>query len=93
MHKGIGCRQKWVYVASSQLSTVSPTLLDVHKLGAEIGVCISQLVRLAWCCTSVLDFNSKNLQLTSKLFTQGYRYYKLRKTLGKFFRSYSDLLS
>ena len=36
---------------------------------------------------------SQNLQITSKLLTQGYRYHKLRKTFGKFFRSYSDLLS
>ena len=43
--------------------------------------------------TSVLDFHSKNLQITSKLLTQGYRYHKLRKTFGKFFRSYSELLS
>ena len=35
----------------------------------------------------------KNLQLTSKLQTQGYIYHKLRKTFGMFFRSYSDLLS
>ena len=27
--------------------------------------------------------NSKNLQITSKLLTQGYRYQKLRKTFGK----------
>ena len=52
-----------------------------------------QLVRFARCCTSVLEFNSKNLQITSKLLTQGYRYHKLRKTFGKFFRSYSELLS
>ena len=44
-------------------------------------------------CTSVLDFHSKNLQITSKLLTQSYRYHKLRKTFGKFFRSYSELLS
>ena len=25
--------------------------------------------------------------------TQGYRYHKLRKTFGKFFKSYSELLS
>ena len=50
-------------------------------------------VRFARCCTSVLDFHSKNLQITSKLLTQGYRYHKLRKTFGKFFRSYSELLS
>ena len=49
--------------------------------------------RFARCCTSVLDFHSKNLQITSKLLTQGYRYHKLRKTFGKFFKSYSELLS
>ena len=65
---------------------------DVPRL-LSYGVYISQLVRFARCCTSVSDFNSKNLQLTSKLLTQGYRYHKLRKTFGKFFRSYSDLLS
>ena len=53
----------------------------------------SQLVRFARCCASVLDFHSKNLQITSKLLTQGYRYHKLRKTFGKFFRSYYELLS
>ena len=55
-------------------------------------VYISQLVRFARCCTSFSDFNSKNLQITSKLLTHGYRYHKLRKTFGKFFRSYSDHL-
>ena len=65
---------------------------DVPRLPSN-GVYISQLVRFARCCTSVSDFNSKNLKLTSKLLTQGYRYHKLRKTFGKFFRSYSDLLS
>ena len=57
------------------------------------GIYISQLVRFARCCTSVLDFHYKNLQITSKLLTQGYRHHKLRKTFGKFFRSYSELLS
>ena len=46
---------------------------DVPRL-PSYGVYISQLVRFA----SVLDFNSKNLQLMSKLLTQGYRYHKLR---------------
>ena len=57
------------------------------------GIYISQLVRFARFCTSVLDFHSNNLQIASKLLTQGYRYHKLRKTFGKFFRSYSELLS
>ena len=64
---------------------------DVPRL-PSYGIYISQLVRFARCCTSVFDFHSKNLQITSKLLTQGYRYHKLRKTFGKFFRSYSDIL-
>ena len=62
--------------------------LDSHRM-----VFTFLMVRFARCCTSVSDFNSKNLQFTSKLLTQGYRYHNLRKTFGKFFRSYSDLLS
>ena len=65
---------------------------DVPRL-PSYGIYILQLVRFARCCTSVLDFHSQNLQVTSKLLTQGYRYLKLRKTFGKCFRSYSELLS
>ena len=65
---------------------------DVHRL-PSYGIYISQLIRFARCCTSVSDFHSKNLQITSKLLTQGYRYHKLRKSFGKFFSTYSDLLS
>ena len=77
---------KWEYFNFPWLSG------DVPRL-QSYGIYISQLVRFARCCTSVLDFHSKNLQITSKLLTQGYRYHKLRKTFGKFFRSYSELLS
>ena len=54
---------------------------------------ISQLVRFPRCCTGVFDFLSKNLQITSKLFTHGNRYQKLRKTFWKLFRSFPVLLS
>ena len=54
---------------------------------SSYGIYISQLDRFARCCTCVFDFNSSNLQITSKLLTQSYRYHKLRC------RSYSDLLS
>ena len=63
------------------------TFPDSHR------IYISQLVRFARCCNSVLDFHSKNLEITSILLAQGYRYQKLRKTFGKFLRSYSTLLS
>ena len=69
---------------------------DVPRL-PSYGIYISQLVRFARCCTSVLDFHSKNLQITSKLLTQCCRYHKnktsFEKTFGKFFISYSELLS
>ena len=65
---------------------------DVPRL-PSYGIYISQLVRFARCCNSVFDFHSKNLQITSKPLTQGDRYHKLRKTFGKFFRSYSGRLS
>ena len=50
---------------------------DVPRL-PSYGVYISQLARFARCCTSVFDFNSKNLEITSKVLAQDYRYHKLR---------------
>ena len=41
---------------------------DIPRL-PSYGIYISQLARFAICCTSVLDFHSKNLQITSKLLT------------------------
>ena len=40
-----------------------------------------------------LSFKAYFQPFTPKLLTQGHRYHKLRKQFGKFFRSYSDLLS
>ena len=66
-------------------------------------VCIPDAKRTVFTFCSWLDFlgdiqafynfHSKNLQIASKLLTQGYRYHKLQKTFEKFFRSYSELLS
>ena len=66
---------------------ISYLIFTLYRL-PSYGIYISQFVRFARCCTSGLDFHSKNLQIT-----QGYRYHKLRKTFWKFFRSYSELLS
>ena len=75
------------------LLLISPWFSGDVPILPSYGIYFSQLVRFARCCTSVLDFHSKNLQITSKLLTQGYRYHKLRKRFGKFFSSYSQLLS
>ena len=64
---------------------------DVPRL-PSYGIYISQLVRFARCCTSVLDFHLKNSKLLQNCWHRCYRYHKLRKTFGKFFSSYSELL-
>ena len=64
--------------------------LDSHH--TAYGIYISQLIRFARYCTSVFDFHFKNLQITSKLLTHGYRYHTVRTDFGKFFRSYSEVL-
>ena len=56
---------------------------DVQRI-RSYGIYISQLVRFARCCTSILDFHSKHFQITSKLLTQGFSYHKLRKAFVKF---------
>ena len=57
------------------------------------GVYISQLIRFARASSHVADFNTSNKLLTQKLLKQGYRYYKLRKTVSKFYRQYYYLMS
>ena len=54
---------------------------------------ISQLIRFARASSYVADFNTRNKLLTQKLFKQGYRYHKLRKTFSKFSRRYYELIS
>ena len=50
-------------------------------------------MRFVRASSHVADFNTRNKLLTQKLLKQGYRYYKLRKTFSKFYRSYYDLIS
>ena len=45
------------------------------------GVYISQLTRFARVCSNIDDFNNRNLFLNAKLLKQGYRYYKIRKSI------------
>ena len=54
---------------------------------------LSQLIRFARVCNHVADFNARNKCLTAKLFQQGYRYHKLRKTFSKFYRRHYELIS
>ena len=56
------------------------------------GIYISQLVRFGRSCSSVVDFNYRNLSITNRLITQGFRYHKLRKAFCKFYNKYPDLI-
>ena len=65
---------------------------DVPR-STSYGVYVSQLIRFARASSIVADFNTRNKLLTQRLFKQGYRYHKLRKTFSKFYRRYYDLIS
>ena len=56
------------------------------------GVYISQLIRFARASSNLNDLNYRNKALTAKLLRQGYRYFKLRKALSKFYRRHNALL-
>ena len=43
-------------------------------------------------CSSVDDFNNRNLFLTAKLLKQGYRYNKIRKAFSEFYHRHSELI-
>ena len=43
-------------------------------------------------CSTVDDFNNRNLFLTAKLLKQGYRYHKICKAFSKFYHRHSELI-
>ena len=74
------------------------TLFNVTFLDGDVprcpfyGIYISQLIRFARVCSNVDDFNNRNLLLTAKLLTQGYRYHKIRTAFSKFYHRHSELI-
>lgn len=64
---------------------------DVPR-ATSYGIYISQLIRFARACSEVDDFNHRNITITGRLISQGYRYHKLRKTFSKFFHRNSTLV-
>lgn len=64
---------------------------DVPR-STSYGIYISQLIRFARACSSVEEFNKRNLIITEKLLSQGYRYHKLRKAFSKFYYRNSSLI-
>ena len=56
---------------------------DIPRLPSYC-IYISQWFICARCVQAFSIFLSKNLQITSKLLTQGHRYHRLSKTLGSY---------
>ena len=61
-----------------------PFLDDDVPRRTSHGVYISQLICFARASSNLSDFNCRNIALTAKLFRQGYRHHKLRKTFSSF---------
>ena len=66
--------------------------MEIFPRSPSYGAYISQVIRFARECSNVDDFNNRNLFLTAKLFEQGYRYHKNRKTFSKFYYRHSDFI-
>ena len=66
--------------------------VDAPRL-PSCGIYTSQLIRFAMCCTSVLDFHSKNLQITTNSYPRVTDITSLVNNLGFFFISFSGLKS
>ena len=64
---------------------------DVPR-SSSYGVYISQLIHFVRVCSTVDDFNNRNLFLTAQLFKQGYRYHKTRKSFSKFYHRHSNVI-
>ena len=95
-------RRTWLHVPSG---THWSTSSDTHQV-VEIQIETSTkmytpfLNRIEWTTWTICAFRVLNprqwswaKQVVKKLLTQGCRYHKLREKFGKFFRSYSELLS
>ena len=60
------------------MARISPYVLDGDvPLAPSYGVYISQLIWYARVCSDVSDFNDRNLCITEKFLSQGFRYNKL----------------
>ena len=86
------------------LNVPSPTFVHLYSLGAGLDEVTRHVidnvspVLMLWsgivCIVGgSVSLAKSELKFHCSCFTQGYRYHKLRKTFGKFFRSYSELLS
>ena len=75
------------------LHSLNELNLSVFSLTIFPDLAMSQMTAFQTPTAAGMSLSESFLTFTSKLLTQGYRYHKLRKTFGKFFRSYSELLS
>ena len=56
------------------------------------GVCASQLIRYARCCSNYGDFLSRHMVLVTRLLSQGDKVNRLSNTFKKFYGRHTDLV-
>ena len=56
------------------------------------GVCASQLIRCARCCSNYSDFLLRHRALVTRLLSQGYKVNRLSNTFKKFYGRHTDLV-
>ena len=69
-----------------------PFLSSNIPSGPSYGVCISQLIRYARCCSCYDDFRHRHEMVVERLVCQGYRYQCLRNSFKTFYGKYQDLI-
>ena len=72
---------------------IYPHLDEDVPRATSYGVYISQLIRFARACSSLLDFHIRKHTITERLLKQGYRYNTLRKSFSKFYYRNLPLIS
>ena len=69
-----------------------PFLSSNIPSGPSYGVCISQLIGYARCCSHYDDFRYRHKCLVDRLLSQGYKALRLEKSFKKFYGRYQDLI-
>ena len=81
--------------SQSLLAVSSSVVLEadlVLTLLYTYGVCASQLIRYARCCSNYSNFLSRHRALVTRLLSHGYKVNRLSDTFKKFYGIHTDLV-
>ena len=69
-----------------------PFMSSTTPSAPACGVCVSQVIRYARCCSNYSDFLSRHRALVTRLLSQGYKINRLSNTFKKFYGRHTDLV-